>query len=218
LTLDAANVVNAPENARVELLGYNQPVKFAVNENKTLTLTPPELPEAQRPSKYAFAFKLTGFELDANPFFAPNSIELAVDKALVDGDQLRAAQAGAPAVVRLSQGSIHWLVKISQAGDYRVLYEAGAGPTRRLRLTGADAPLEFEVAGGENAEQLSMRSAGAIRFENPGVFHLSLQPADAAAVRRAGRRGRGRRGGRGGVNAVAISQIQLAQVDPQAEE
>lgn len=66
LTLRSVVVKNTLDNVKVEMFGHSQPISFKINDNKTLTLTPPVLTEEQLPCKYAYAFKLTGFELEAN--------------------------------------------------------------------------------------------------------------------------------------------------------
>jgi alpha-L-fucosidase len=62
----SVSVKNAPDNAKVEMLGHGQSLPFTVNDDKSLTLTPPALTVEQLPCQYAYAFKLTGFELEAN--------------------------------------------------------------------------------------------------------------------------------------------------------
>jgi alpha-L-fucosidase len=65
-TLSSVSVKNTLDNARVEMLGHGQPLKFTVNDDKTMALIPPVLTAEQLPYPYAYAFKLTGFELEAN--------------------------------------------------------------------------------------------------------------------------------------------------------
>ena len=59
--------VNGSDNGKVELLGHKGELKYTV-ENKKITV---QLPNA-KPGKYAYSFKLTGFETSLTPAAAAN--------------------------------------------------------------------------------------------------------------------------------------------------
>ena len=54
--------VDSEKNAKVTLLGYDKLIEYKVNAQKQLVINVPDLNESQRPCKYAYVFKLTGFE------------------------------------------------------------------------------------------------------------------------------------------------------------
>jgi len=53
-------------NGRVELLGYG-PVEHSLNNERQIQITFPQLSEDKRPCKYAYCFKLTGFNPSLHP-------------------------------------------------------------------------------------------------------------------------------------------------------
>lgn len=66
LKLSIVKVDNAV-NPNVTLLGYDKPIEFKVNDKKQPVITIPNLTENQRPCKYAYVFKLTGFQTSLQP-------------------------------------------------------------------------------------------------------------------------------------------------------
>lgn len=65
VTLSSAKVVAAGSDAKVELLGATGAPQYSIDDSGRLTVQPPQLPEDQRPGKFAYSLKLTGFELES---------------------------------------------------------------------------------------------------------------------------------------------------------
>ena len=63
LTLTAVKVNQAGPNAIVSMLG-GQGLQYSVNARKQLVIDVPAMSRATAPCKYAYSFKLTGFDLD----------------------------------------------------------------------------------------------------------------------------------------------------------
>jgi alpha-L-fucosidase len=181
-TLRSVRVKNAPDGARATLLGHGEPLEFEVNSDRSLSLTPPQLAADDRPCQDAYVFKLTGFELEANPLYLPNATELTAETALLQGEQIslivRGGQRSRIGSWTSPDASAHWLLQIQEPGDYRVLCEAAAGEASRLKLGGADGDLVFEVRTGQGRDNSVLIDAGTIRFEKSGVYHISLGAAD----------------------------------------
>ena len=64
LTVQSVKITAAGSGSRVGLLGYEGDIQFSVNDQKQLVLHVPNLTPEQRPCRHAFAFKLTGFEVE----------------------------------------------------------------------------------------------------------------------------------------------------------
>ncbi len=65
LTIESMNVTNTTSNSRVQLLGCEGSLKFSINNTKQLIIETPDLNTEERPCEHAFAFKLTGFEVES---------------------------------------------------------------------------------------------------------------------------------------------------------
>jgi len=67
LTLSSVLVTDKADGARIELLGYEKPLEFEVNQARHPVIEVPSLEAGKRPCRYAYAFKLTGFTTEASP-------------------------------------------------------------------------------------------------------------------------------------------------------
>ncbi|MHC4204702.1 MAG: alpha-L-fucosidase [Planctomycetota bacterium] len=64
LTIESLKIVNTRSSARIRLLGHKGDISYNINNEKKLVIRIPGLSPAARPCEHAFAFKLTGFEID----------------------------------------------------------------------------------------------------------------------------------------------------------
>ncbi len=67
LTIRSIRVDQAGPDARIELLGYENEITWDVTSEKRLAIDMPDLAPQERPSPYAIAFKITGFDLAVHP-------------------------------------------------------------------------------------------------------------------------------------------------------
>ena len=63
LAIRSMQIDDTAPDARVELLGSEEPISYKIDDQKRLVISIPELRHEERPSKYAFAFRLNGFEI-----------------------------------------------------------------------------------------------------------------------------------------------------------
>ncbi len=62
ITLSAVKVLEPKPAASVELLGAPGTLQYRVNKDRQLVIQVPQWPESKRPGRYAYSFKLQGFE------------------------------------------------------------------------------------------------------------------------------------------------------------
>jgi alpha-L-fucosidase len=191
VTLESVLMKQAGPDAKVQLLGHVGAIPFHVGEKGQLVLDVPALAENERPGKYAYGFKLTGFELDAPPEAklsgSVETIALAPAMATLSGHQLRLGSAeGAPIIAGWMDGrnSVHWLVNIEDAGRYRIAARVVA-PTgaSSVTLEIAGVSLEMKVPDGGIARAPAFVELGAVQLPK-GVHHLTLRATDTEAFNR----------------------------------
>ena len=66
LILDSVKVKGSSGKSKVTLLGYKGAVNYRVDDKSNLVIIVPKLSENQRPCKFAYAFRISDFELDSN--------------------------------------------------------------------------------------------------------------------------------------------------------
>jgi alpha-L-fucosidase len=189
LCLESVKVDGAGPGAVVALLGSGEKVRYEVDESGRMTITVPELGAEQRPCRYAFTFKLEGFELSLHPdarFTHGQGVTLAANEAVLDGDRIALeTKAGDRRNIGFwddAKETVHWLVRIPEAGTYTVRGEfaAAAGPIRlEIEVAGKEAAFDVPATGGW--DRPVWVGAGTLAFERKGVFHLVLRPADPAS-------------------------------------
>ena len=64
LTLTAVKVDKAGPGAKVTMLGCDEAMRFSVNGKKQLVIDASAMSESKAPCKFAYSFKLAGFDLD----------------------------------------------------------------------------------------------------------------------------------------------------------
>lgn len=155
LTLKRVNITQASPEASVVLVGYNKKLSYSV-EDGHITINLPELQPFQRPTIYAYPFKLSGFEFgtvdtsirpdalgalvllptDAKQF---NGKNVTTGKTETGRDNIRGWRAGE---------SVAWEIAVPQAGSYRLQVSYACADARGAELTasGQDGqPLKVSV-------------------------------------------------------------------------
>jgi len=185
LTLQSMQVDSAAPDAGVELLGYEGEVRHVVNDRKQLVIRVPDLPEADRPCRHAYAFRLTGFEAglsrDAR-FNMPDAILVPPGAVTLEGTRVRVQEVGGRPNIGAwddPDERCHWLVWLRRPGRWAV----------RGEFTSAYGPsgLALRLAGQSHAARVPKTDGwfkqvwvdlGTVAVEKPGVYHLRLAPAD----------------------------------------
>ncbi|MEO8063952.1 MAG: alpha-L-fucosidase [Pseudomonadota bacterium] len=190
VTLESV-VAKSSAAGKVQLLGRAEPVPFHVGPQGQLVIDVPALTPEQRPGRYAYGFKLTGFQLDATPESvlkgSVTTIALAPQMATLQGHQLRVGSAaGAPVIAGWldARESVHWLVNVEDAGRYRLAARmiAPMGASR-VTLEIAGTTLEFAVPDGGVARNSAFVEIGEAVLP-AGVHHLTLRATDGKEFNR----------------------------------
>lgn len=196
LTVKSLRVAGAAPDAQVRLLGSDGSVRHRLNGTKQLVIEPP----ANRAGDHAFAFKLTGFEIELHPdarFSLPDAQVIEPGKALIEGTKICLQdKGGRPNLGCWDDASerLHWLVWIRQAGTFAVRGEfssAYADSSLRISLGGQSKIVPVPQTQGWFKPVFV--DLGRFKFDRPGVYQLTLEPADAKSWR-----------------AVNVWQLQLA--------
>ncbi|MBN1421490.1 MAG: alpha-L-fucosidase [Planctomycetes bacterium] len=182
LVLQAPKIKGEDPGARVRLLGRDGTLPYAVDDAGRIAIDVPDLPPAERPCRFAYAFALSGFRAGVDPFALPDAIALEADRAVLEGDQIRTEE---KASGRTNIGfwdrpgdRAHWLVRIRTPGRYLVRAElAAAAGASEVRLKIGDASATFEVPATKNWDAGIPVAGGAISFDRPGVYHAILEAA-----------------------------------------
>lgn len=180
LLINTLRVQKADPSAKITLLGYGEPLPFEINEQKQALVEFPNPAEDKRPSKYAYTLKLTGFELGVGEFYS--KMILPADKAVLDGGKIKLENKGDdPNIGYWDNGndSVHWLLKVPEAGTYSVrgVFAAGAGASR-LKLSAEGPSIVFDVPASSNWSAGSLIDVGELTFDKPGIHHVILSAAD----------------------------------------
>ncbi len=185
VSLQFVQVNSVGPDAKVTLLGYEKPLPYAVNDDRHLEIHVPALSEDQWPCRHAYAFKLTGFDIDLSPdakFSMPGVIELPADRAVLEGEQIRTQGTAEGLNIGYwdnASDRIHWLVYVPQADTYDMVGRfATAHAESPLTLEVAGESFSFTVANTSGWEHAKRVEIGRIQFDKPGVHHLVLKPAE----------------------------------------
>ncbi|MBN2513349.1 MAG: alpha-L-fucosidase, partial [Sedimentisphaerales bacterium] len=199
-TLDSMTVQNA-SGARVSLLGSDAEVSYTVNLDKSVTIHTPKLGDSQRPCKYAYSFKLDGFDMTANPFATSQAIVLKAEQATLEGEKIALEERNNQTNIGFwdnPKDAVHWLVRIPAEGNYLVRGRfAAASGASQLLLTAQENQLKMSIPASGSWDKPVTVDAGKLTFEKPGIYHLILAAADGSAWK-----------------AVNVWDIQLAPANP----
>jgi alpha-L-fucosidase len=66
VTLHSVRILKNSDLAQVKLLGYPDAIGYHMDDQEKLVLVLPPLTESERPGNYAFAFRISGFEMEAD--------------------------------------------------------------------------------------------------------------------------------------------------------
>ena len=195
LTPQAVVVENA-DGAAVELLGYGEPVKFSVGPSKQLTIDVPQLGEGQRPCRFAYVFKLTGFEtgLDSEAIEAAAAPLVSSKAAVLSKDlTLDATEAGlVGSRIRLEQKidgqnnighwnnareKAEWKVQIGKPGAYALSAVIAAVAESRLSVDVAGTTLSADVPATGGFVRQQTIELGQVTIDKAGVYPVVARPA-----------------------------------------
>ena len=183
-TLGAVQVRGDTSRASATLVGSGQAIPFSVGERGNLMLDFSAVPDSGL-REVATAVRLDGFDLtlhDDSRFAGPNAIELSAANATLDGDRLHLENLSDELGSSVGfwdnpSDSVHWLVRVPEAGRYDVrgLIAAGAGDSA-ITLHGGLNPTSASVSATEAWNAPRVVEIGEIEFDSPGVHHLVLRP------------------------------------------
>jgi len=200
VTLTATKVEHA-EGGKVILLGHDKPLKHGINEARQLVIEIPSLNEDQRPCKYAYTFKLTGFKVSLNPKAAvapepaaqpakpsraaklSKDLTLEATEAGLTGPRIRVEQK-IPGQKNIGnwgrpEGEVRWKVQIGKAGAYTVTAVIAARQASRLALEAGGRTVEADVPATGSWDSQKTIEMGRVTFDKPGVHELVLRPSKA---------------------------------------
>ncbi len=190
VTLRSVRVDAVSSDAIVRMLGYEGKIEYAVNADKQLVISIPEMTENQRPVGPAWTLQLRGFTVSLHPsaqYDQPGAVTLTAEQAVLDGDRINTEKKG-----NLEKNigfwdsphdKAHWLVSIKQAGIYQIRGEfaaaAGASKVTVEVLPGPSTTAGIPITG--SWEKTAWVELGKLNFEKPGIYHLVLRAADPAS-------------------------------------
>jgi len=168
---------------QVELLGGRGKVAHRINDRGQLAIVPPR----ERPGDHAFAFRLTGFEIDLHPdarFDMPGAVRLEPARATLEGRQIKTQVNEDRENIGYWDNpaeKIHWLVALDRSGRWQVRAELScAGGPSRLKVTLAGRSVEAQVPRTRGWFKPVFVDFGHVQVAEPGVYHLTIEPADAS--------------------------------------
>lgn len=188
VTVESMQVGKAAPDARVELLGCAGALKWTLDSRKCLVIEPPALAPDGRPCAHAYAFKLTGFELApgaATVFAAPDVIRLPAGRATLEGTKLKLQDHAGENIGFWDnpEERVHWLAHAPNAGTYLLRGRFASTGGARLKLSVGERAIEFDVPAVKDWKDIRRLDLGELKLDQPGVYHVILQPADAARWR-----------------------------------
>lgn len=178
--------VHEVDSGNISLLGSDVTVPFTINPDQSLTLHTARLANIEWPSDAAVVVKLSGFDFDVNPNYAPDTRSLKAEKALLNGQGIRLEKQDNRTNIGYwdrSDEDVHWLMKIPHVGDYRFRGEFAAvdGSQLVMQVNGKEIP--FSVGSTGAWDKPSLVDMGTIHFDKPGVYHFRLSPKQDGSYR-----------------------------------
>jgi alpha-L-fucosidase len=188
LVLRSLNVKNADgRKGEVSMLGYDRPLEYRILNGGELEIDVSSVPAGEWPARFATSFKISGFEIELNPFalFSGDSaISLPADRATLEGSQIalenRTDRANIGFWDRPGERA-HWLANFTRVGNYLVRGEfAAPAAGRKLAVRIGDQRVVLEAPATGAWDRPDRTDAQVIRIEKPGILHVILEPADPA--------------------------------------
>ncbi len=177
-------LVRNPEKGKISLLGYNENIPFTINEGKQLKIDCGTIQGDKVSSKHAYVFKLTGFEIEANPealFHSPQAIHLSPEFATIEGNQRLLGDGDLLNIGawNIPKDRIHWLVRIKESGTYRIRgkLSTASGETN-LTTTFGKEKSSATITPTDSWLEARYYDLGQFTFEKPGVYQMTLSPTN----------------------------------------
>ena len=174
--------VRVAGHGQVELLGHRGELEHHINQTGQVVITPPQ----NKPGAHAFAFRLTGFQIDLHPearFQMPGAVRLEPGRATLEGERIQ---------TQVNEGrenigywdhpaeKIHWLVRLDRPGRWQVRGEFScAGGPSGLRIALAGRSVEAKVPPTQGWFKPVFVDIGRVQIDRSGVYQLTLEPTDA---------------------------------------
>lgn len=159
----------------VSMLGSKEKIAFELRDDGLAVTTP-----GNKVNDMAVVFRI---ETSGSAVILSEAdvVTLSAETAVLDGERIQKENKYDRPNIGFWDNpaeSVHWLVRITKAGQYLVRGEfaAASGPSKltlRIRRTelSVDVP---KTAGWDKPTQVEI---GQVTFDEPGVYHLSLRPA-----------------------------------------
>lgn len=160
----------------VSVLGCREKIAFEQRQDGLLVTAP-----AKPVNDLAVVFKI---ETTGSAAFVAEeeAITLSAESAVLDGDKISTEDKYGRTNIGFWDDpaeSVHWLVRIPQAGKYLVRGEfASVSGNSRLKLTVDDNELQFDIPNTDAWNKPTKTKIGPVKFARPGIYHLKLEPAN----------------------------------------
>ncbi len=191
VTLDAVAVADTAGHPRANLIEPDKRVPYSINERGKLTLDFTSVGSSPL-GDIASVVRLDGFDLSLHSdarFAGQGVIELKAEQATRDGTQIGLESLREDLGKNIGfwdnpRESLHWLVRVPDAGRYDVRAEiaAGAGATE-ISLLGGTSSISARIPAGEAWNKPRTVPLGQIEFASGGIQHLILKPRTAETWR-----------------------------------
>jgi len=174
--------VESADGAQVKLLGSDAPVGHKVDDAGHLVIEMPALAEAQRPCKYAYVLKLTGFKLGLNELVdvSTDGVLEAREAALTGAMQLEEKIPGRTNIGFWDnpQDRVLWRAQLRHPGQYRVRAVVAATAPSKLAVEVAGKTLTADVPSTGAWDRTETIELGTLSIEQAQVVQVVLRAAD----------------------------------------
>jgi alpha-L-fucosidase len=173
-------------SGRVSLLGHTGTVDCRIDGQGQFTITWPSSAQRRDIHQIACVFKLAGFDMEVNARFEPGAVVLKAEEAVLNGSQVRLEKRGERSNIGYWNNpdeDLHWLVKVSHAGDYEFTGEFAAVEASKLKLQVNEQNVLFDVPATGDWSRSEPVKMGIMHFDASGVYHLRLMAGETAAYR-----------------------------------
>ncbi len=176
-------------HGEARLLGSEEPVEWSTDEDSHVVLRWPADARRQGALDGAYAVKLPAEALllheEALAELHPE-LTLEASRAIIDGEQARLEDIDGQQSIgywdRASE-AVHWLVRISEPGKYRVRARVAAQAPSRVAFVMEGGQVEAEIASTGSWRAWRTVELGEVTFRSGGVHHVWLQPLGGSSWR-----------------------------------
>ncbi len=181
VTFNALSVESEGSAARVDLLGCDKPLLYKVNQDKTITVTFPELAPKNRPSDFAHCLRFSGFSIKPHStgiFYQPGTQRIPADKTAVHGGNI-SNKDGRIHNWSAWWGTSHWLFRVDQKNQAydlrcRMINRDGKSELRIVVISDKGERHEFNVKPRKTGSTPEYVNLGQVKFKHDGVFHAVI--------------------------------------------